>query len=119
MQKTKRAANFSSSEISTIISLVKKKKFYDIIENKKTDTVTNRNKDEAWRVLAEEFNSISGKIYRDAKSLRGKYENTKKQAKNKYAEEKRYIMELHNEKIRRDREEHDIKMKILWKQLQQ
>ncbi|KAK5640948.1 hypothetical protein RI129_009495 [Pyrocoelia pectoralis] len=77
MQKTKRVANFSSAEISTIISLVKKKKFYNVIESKKTDTVTNRNKDEAWRVLAEEFNSISRKIYRDAKSLRGKYTNTK------------------------------------------
>lgn len=51
-----------------------------IIENKKTDMVTWREKEKAWEELSKKFNS-SSKIHRDAKCLRAKYENIKKTTK--------------------------------------
>lgn len=84
----KRTINFSSKEVDILINLVAK--YRDTIECKKTDRTSNNTKIEAWLRLANEFNSISGEAYRDAKILRNKYENMKKRSKQKFADEKLY-----------------------------
>lgn len=57
-------------------NLVRKHK--DAIESKKTDAETNKIKNDAWEKVTQEFNAVSGEVYRDVKSLRNKYDNMKK-----------------------------------------
>ncbi|KAK9674833.1 Myb/SANT-like DNA-binding domain, partial [Popillia japonica] len=64
------------------------KKYKHILENKKTDTVSNKKKIEAWNDLANDFNSTCGEVLRDGKTLKSKYENLKKRTKEKFAAEK-------------------------------
>lgn len=56
------------------------KKFEGVLECKRTDTNSNRLKEETWNKLSKEFCSSTG-VYRDATILRRKYENIKKRAK--------------------------------------
>lgn len=55
--KPKPTANFSFSERNLIIKLGVKYK--NIIENKKTDAVTWRQKENIWKSIEEEYNSCS------------------------------------------------------------
>ncbi|KAI4466564.1 apontic [Holotrichia oblita] len=89
MENKKRAANFSTKEECILVSLVKKYKH--ILENKKTDTVSNKKKIETWNNLANDFNSTCGEVLRDGKTLKSKYENLKKRTKEKFAAEKANI----------------------------
>lgn len=52
---TKRSSNFSKLEEERLVQLVLAKK--NIFENKKTDAITSKKKDEAWAKLADEFNA--------------------------------------------------------------
>ncbi|XP_063366336.1 uncharacterized protein LOC134654796 [Cydia amplana] len=55
-----------------------------IIENKKTDAVTNKDKEAAWNAIAQTFNAASSASkVRAAKTLKLKYEGIKKSAKKK------------------------------------
>ena len=53
--KRARAPNFSEEEKSIIFHCIAKKKH--VIENKKTDAVTNKEKSAAWDMVPEDFNS--------------------------------------------------------------
>ncbi|KAJ4448358.1 hypothetical protein ANN_10374 [Periplaneta americana] len=86
---TKRSANFSDREVELLVNLVKK--YSGIIECKKTDSTTWKDKPEAWEKLSNDFNSCSGGILRCAKNLTIKYENVKNAAKKKFAEEKQEV----------------------------
>lgn len=76
-KKRERPANFNTAEVELLISLVDKHKH--IVENKKTNAVTNKDKDAAWKKIESSFNScgISSSI-RTWKTLKLKYEGIKK-----------------------------------------
>lgn len=78
--EAKRSANFSESEISLLINLVEKYK--DILECKRSNSVTWRQKEDTWQTLSKEFNStLSLKEPRSFKVLKSKWENIKKNTK--------------------------------------
>lgn len=81
-KKRERAANFNTAEVELLVGLVDKHKH--IVENKKTDTVTNKDKDAAWKKIESSFNScgISSSI-RTWKTLKLKCESIKKTTKKK------------------------------------
>ncbi|CAG9773270.1 unnamed protein product [Ceutorhynchus assimilis] len=83
-----RSVNFTPMEETFLAYFVKKHK--GILENKKTDAVTNADKNKCWVMLEKEFNAESGASYRSAQILKKKYENMKKQTKKKISEEKCY-----------------------------
>lgn len=76
MEKEKRAANFTQSEVDLLIDIVLK--FKHIIENKQTDATTWKDKNQAWEKITEEFNASSGNYPRSLKTLRAKYDMVKK-----------------------------------------
>lgn len=86
MADSKRSANFSEAETKLLLKLISK--YSNIIECKKTDSATWRDKEEAWKKLTDEFNSIIGSTPRCTKNLKCKYDNVKKSAKKKLAAEK-------------------------------
>ncbi|KAK9703158.1 Myb/SANT-like DNA-binding domain [Popillia japonica] len=85
----KRTTNFSQRDIDILVTLVRKHSAF--IENKKTDAVTWRQKEEAWNNLTEEFNLHEGVVPRTAKNLKVKFDNIKKTTKKKFANEKQEI----------------------------
>ncbi|CAK1550183.1 unnamed protein product [Leptosia nina] len=75
-----RASNFRKAETRLLTELVTKYKY--IIENKKTDAVTNKDKEAAWGKIASSFNATtSGTATRSSKTLKLKYEAIKKATK--------------------------------------
>jgi hypothetical protein len=85
---SKRSSNFTEAESLLLESLVHKYKH--ILENKKTDAISNAEKEMCWSNLAKEYNSScpSPYIQRDAKVLKLKHFNIKKKTKQKCAENK-------------------------------
>lgn len=82
LKKRERASNFDKSEIILLTELVTK--FRSIIENKKTDAVTNKDKKAAWNTIATQFNAASsGPTVRTSRTLQLKYESLKKNTKKK------------------------------------
>lgn len=82
----KRTANFTTEETYHLMELVKK--YRGIIECKQSDKILWQKKLKIWDTVAEEFNSNSGKTYREAVVLKKKYDNLKKTTKKKFANEK-------------------------------
>ena len=83
--KRARKSNYTMEEKNVLLQLVSK---YTIIENKRTDAATNADKDEAWKALAEEFNSVSpANVKRDAISLKKAYQNLKMMVRKDVANE--------------------------------
>lgn len=58
-KKRKRSANFSQFENDILIDIITKYK--QVIENKKTDGISIKEKDETWKKVEADFNSIAGK----------------------------------------------------------
>ena len=67
MEPVKRAANFTNADRQLIVELVAK--YSAVVENKKTDHVTNVEKEAAWRQVGDEFIAINS-IKRDVKQLK-------------------------------------------------
>ncbi|XP_068083010.1 myb/SANT-like DNA-binding domain-containing protein 3 [Anabrus simplex] len=87
----KRSVNFTAKEKDDLVDIVLSR-YKNIIENKRTDMVTSKLKEKAWKEIETEFNSSSMGVQRDWKSLRLCYENIKKRTKKSLANEK---TELH------------------------
>ena len=83
VKKRDRSINFSAAETRCLIEICVK--FKSVIENKKTDAVTNRDKEAAWIEIENMFNAISGTAARNKKALKLKYEGLKKSTKKKMA----------------------------------
>lgn len=76
-EKKKRAPNFSPTEKCLLLSIILE--FKHIIENKKTDSCTWKEKDEAWQKITEVFNSRTlDNCHRNKDALRKYYDNIKK-----------------------------------------
>ena len=84
----KRSKNFSQQEVDLLLDLVNAKR--NILENKRTDHVSLKDKENSWKELAESFNELNGSVVRDWKVLKGKYENLKKTCKKNFAKDKKY-----------------------------
>ncbi|XP_018303522.1 myb/SANT-like DNA-binding domain-containing protein 4 [Mycetomoellerius zeteki] len=82
-KKRERGSNFSNKEVEILVSIIQE--FKNIIECKKTDATTWRDKDAAWENVAKAFNSSSGEVFRLKKALKAKYEDIKKNVKKKLA----------------------------------
>lgn len=90
MEDKKRAPNFSNREKVLLLNLVSDYK--DVIENKKTNSQTWRQKDDAWQKMTNLFNSQTPENYQRSKdSLRKYYDNIKKSLRKDIAEEKKEV----------------------------
>lgn len=69
---------FKESEVEILVKLVDKYK--NIIENKKTDATTWKEKQKTWAQITNEFNATCGSS-RPPKNIKCKYDNLKKTAK--------------------------------------
>lgn len=63
-------------------------RYKGIIENKKTDGVTNKQKAIAWENIAKEYNSCNINMPRCSKQLKNLYENVKRKLKKQISNEK-------------------------------
>lgn len=86
--KRSRASNFTNGEIMRLLLLVET---YSIIENKKTDGATARQKQDAWKKLADEFNSTTTGPARSSENLQACYKNQKVKVKKQNSYEKMTI----------------------------
>ncbi|KAJ8705070.1 hypothetical protein PYW08_012390 [Mythimna loreyi] len=90
--KRSRAPNFSNREIMHLLLLVKK---YPIIANKKTDGASVKEKAEAWKNLAVEYNSSASDVFRTAENLMACYKNQKIKVKKQHSNHKMLIKAPH------------------------
>ncbi|KAI4460658.1 hypothetical protein MML48_5g00010615 [Holotrichia oblita] len=82
-----RLVNFTESENEVLVLIINKYK--DIVENKKTDNVSNSEKITAWQNIAKEFNSQSPNfVTRSVDSLKKYYDNLKKGMRKRAASER-------------------------------
>ncbi|KAF5281909.1 hypothetical protein FQR65_LT14435 [Abscondita terminalis] len=87
-RKRTRAPNFASDEKARLLKIIFNYK--DIIENKKTDAITWREKEQAWEDITEEFNaSCSNLNRRSVASVKGFFENQKRKTTKEAAVRKR------------------------------
>lgn len=86
----KRAPNFSLNEKTLLLNILYK--FKDIIENKKTNSQSWREKDDAWQKVTDRFNSQTPETYpRTKEALRKYYDNIKKNVRKEVADEKQEV----------------------------
>lgn len=79
--KRVRGENFTKSEVDTLIDIVLKYK--NVIQNKRTDATTWKDKRDAWMAISTEFNATCGNFQQSAKMMRAKYESIKKTVRKK------------------------------------
>lgn len=83
----KRSFNYNEKEKSLLLDLFDNYK--NVLECKKTDKVTSKDKEKAWKKIEKEFNAETvAQCRRNAASLRTCYENIKKRAKKACGDEK-------------------------------
>lgn len=88
-KKRERTLNFSTEETRLLVNIVLK--YMQVIENKTTDAVTWKSKNETWEKIANEFNSQSGKVHRTSKVLHLKYDVLKRLLRKKQSNNKMQI----------------------------
>lgn len=86
--KRSRAPNFTTAEIMDLLKLIEK---YPVIENKRTDGATAKEKQLAWQNLAVEYNSQTNFAPRTPENLLSCYKNQKIKVKKIYSTEKMAI----------------------------
>lgn len=84
LNQKRRQQNFSNLEKIKLIELIEREK--NIIENKKTDNVSLKDKDTCWKNITNEFNSNSISGHRDITSLKNCWDNLKKKTRKYYVE---------------------------------
>uniref|UniRef100_A0A673MUS6 Myb/SANT-like DNA-binding domain-containing protein n=1 Tax=Sinocyclocheilus rhinocerous TaxID=307959 RepID=A0A673MUS6_9TELE len=83
-----RSSNFTSHEKNLLYQLMEQ--YGTIIEDKKTDNMTIKKKEDAWVQLTADFNASVGiKDKRDVNSLKACWKNLKAKAKKDAAQERR------------------------------
>ena len=86
----RRSANYTFSEKEKLINIIQGYK--DIIENKKTDSVSIKCKKETWQKICAEFNAASPNLqYRPVESLKKCYEKQKEDLRKRYANAKKEL----------------------------
>lgn len=69
-KKRERSSNFSNKEVEILVSIIHQYKH--VIECKKTDATTWRDKDAAWENVTKAFNCNSGEVFRSKKNIESK-----------------------------------------------
>lgn len=87
----KRATNFKGDEKRVLWTVLKG--FYTIVENKKTDKITTKLKDQAWLEIANRYNAFGSGITRDTRQLRTFYDNWRRKVKKIFLEENTATMQ--------------------------
>ncbi|KAJ3661718.1 hypothetical protein Zmor_006105 [Zophobas morio] len=92
----KRWKNFTGHEKSELTQIIQR--YAHIIENKKTDAVSVKQKVNCWEEIKNEFNAVTTEGPRDVQSLKTFYQNTKRSLKKERAEKNKetYISILEN-----------------------
>lgn len=72
-QSRKRAVNFTQAEKIILIDIISKYKH--IIENKKSDNITLKDKEKGWKLIENTFNSISSTEFRSSEVLKSCWDN--------------------------------------------
>nr|CAD7460853.1 unnamed protein product [Timema tahoe] len=85
-EKKSRSPNFTSNERVLLLYLLEE--YVSIIENKKTDAVTSKQKEAAWKSLADDFNKNTTCVQRSSEQLKIYYENYKRRVKKATADDK-------------------------------
>ncbi|XP_072397504.1 uncharacterized protein [Diabrotica undecimpunctata] len=85
----KKRINYTPDEKNLLVHLVQVNKH--IIENKTTNAVSNREKDEAWNHITMQFNEKLRNVHRDESSLRKQWSNIKQDLRKKAAESRRQL----------------------------
>lgn len=78
--------NFSHFEKEILLELTQK--YVHIVENKKTNMITVKQKNDTWKTIETEFNGIPGVTLRTMKQLWDCYKNLKKKATKERANQK-------------------------------
>lgn len=63
-------------------------KHKDILENKRSDSVTSKDKEYYWKTIEKKFNAISSTDFRSSEVLKSCWDNLKKKTRKFFAEEK-------------------------------
>ncbi|KAK4887114.1 hypothetical protein RN001_003385 [Aquatica leii] len=87
MEKRERSSNFTESEKELLLNIVTDS-FFEVIENKKTDSVTIKKKNETWDLVAVSFNAMTTNIARNGIQLNTAYNNIKRKLKKDKADDK-------------------------------
>lgn len=90
MSERKRHKNFTDRETVALISLISQKKH--IIENKKTDSLTNKDKLEAWKQIAQAFNATCSGEARSADCLKKYWDNKKRMVRKLKGDERKEVL---------------------------
>jgi hypothetical protein len=88
MMKKSRGPNFTTTEIFHLLTLVEQ---YPIIENKKTDGATSKEKENAWQKITAEYNSQTSFAPRATEKLVSCYKNQKSKVKKIHSNDKMAI----------------------------
>jgi len=83
-QSKKRLPNFSTDEKMNLIEIIENKQH--IIESKRTDGVTIKEKEKCWLDISREFNSKCIQTNRNVISLKSCWDNLKKRTRKHCAE---------------------------------
>ncbi|KAF5273239.1 hypothetical protein FQA39_LY07570 [Lamprigera yunnana] len=86
MEERERSGNFTEADRDLLTTIVAQ--YFAIIENKKSDSLTIKQKNEAWDKVAEDFNCATNNLKRTGSQLRNAYNNLKKKLKKESAEDK-------------------------------
>ncbi|EFN89383.1 UPF0439 protein C9orf30-like protein, partial [Harpegnathos saltator] len=84
-QTRKHAVNFSEAEKVILIDLVFRYK--NIIENKRSDGITSKDKDQTWKIIEQLFNSMCSIEFRSSEVLKSCWDNLKQKTRKFFADE--------------------------------
>ncbi|XP_063219423.1 myb/SANT-like DNA-binding domain-containing protein 3 [Bacillus rossius redtenbacheri] len=90
LSKKQRNKNTSQQEKYILLDLVTE--HFNIIENKKTDGVSQQQKMKQWQILADTFNCMSGEHHRTAENLKAVWENLKKHTRKTSADQRVQVL---------------------------
>lgn len=86
MDKRDRSTNFTETDRELLLTIVSQ--FIHIIENKKTDGATLKDKAKAWENVADAFNAATINEQRPWQKLKNSYNNIERKLKKENADEK-------------------------------
>lgn len=91
-EKRKRGANYNADEKNLLLNLIFTRK--NIIENKKTDMVNNKEKQNAWEQITKSFNAgLPNSEPRTVESLKKFYDNVKKKVRIDATRERKSLLQ--------------------------
>jgi hypothetical protein len=81
-----RGSNFSAAEKESALACIES--YRSVVECKKTDSISAKEKEEAWSLISNHFNALPHVSKRSAKQLRLWWDNQKKRSRSRMADHK-------------------------------